>query len=170
MAFWLQEDLLRKIIWKFTLRNYSKLRICPAIIFFIFLALLYFISLWYGGKISGMGNGERLITFDISPRPFQNQPRIARIFCGGGGGCVPQEPGPNILMLEWYAMIVPKIHRAEWPTYGLTEMGRSFNGTTNPHFLHSQADSCVNKVPKIDRYFLLNFDKKSVVISCNIFS
>ena len=40
----------------------------------------------------------------------------------------------------------------------------------NCHFLHSQADSCVNKVPKINRYFLLNFDKKSVVISCNIFS
>ena len=38
------------------------------------------------------------------------------------------------------------------------------------HFQHSQADSCVNKVPKIDYYFLLNFDKKSVVISCNIFS
>ena len=23
---------------------------------------------------------------------------------GGGGACVPQEPGPNMLMLEWYAM------------------------------------------------------------------
>ena len=46
---------------------------------------------------------------------------------GGGGGGVPQEPGPNLLMLEWYAMQVPKIHRAEWPTNGLTEMGSSFN-------------------------------------------
>ena len=33
------------------------------------------------------------------------------------------------------------------------------------HFQHSQADSCVKKVPKID-YFLLNFDKTSVVIIC----
>ena len=38
------------------------------------------------------------------------------------------------------------------------------------NFQHSQADSCVKKVPEIDRYFLLNFDKKNVVISCNIFS
>ena len=30
------------------------------------------------------------------------------------------------------------------------------------HFQHSQADGCIKKVPKIDRYFLLNFDKKSV--------
>ena len=30
------------------------------------------------------------------------------------------------------------------------------------HFQHSQADSCVRKVSKIDLYFLLNFDKKSV--------
>ena len=28
------------------------------------------------------------------------------------------------------------------------------------HFQHSQADTCVKKVPKIDRYFFLNFDKK----------
>ena len=27
------------------------------------------------------------------------------------------------------------------------------------YFQHSQADSCVKKVLKIDRYFLLNFDK-----------
>ena len=33
------------------------------------------------------------------------------------------------------------------------------------HFQHSQSDSCVKKVPKID-YFLLNFDKTSVVIIC----
>ena len=26
----------------------------------------------------------------------------------------------------------------------------------------AQSGSCVKKVPKIDRYFLLNFDKKSV--------
>ena len=37
------------------------------------------------------------------------------------------------------------------------------------HFLHSQADSYVKKVPKIDRYFLLIFDKNRVVISFNIF-
>ena len=30
------------------------------------------------------------------------------------------------------------------------------------HFQYSQADSCVKKVPKIDRYFLLTFDKKSI--------
>ena len=30
------------------------------------------------------------------------------------------------------------------------------------HFQHSQADSCVKNVPKIDRYFLLNFDKKTL--------
>ena len=39
-----------------------------------------------------------------------------------------------------------------------------------PHFQHSKADSCIKNVPKIDRYFLLNFDKKSVFISCIIFS
>ena len=38
-----------------------------------------------------------------------------------------------------------------------------------PHFQYSQANSCVKKVPIIDRYFL-NFDKNSVAISCNIFS
>ena len=37
------------------------------------------------------------------------------------------------------------------------------------HFQHSQANSCVKKVPKIDRYFL-NFDKNCVIISCSIFS
>ena len=47
---------------------------------------------------------------------------------GGGGGGVPQEPGPNILMFEWYAMQVPKIHRAEWWNYWVTEIGTSFNG------------------------------------------
>ena len=39
------------------------------------------------------------------------------------------------------------------------------------HFQHSLAESCVNKVPKIDHYdFLLNLTKKSVVIRCNLFS
>ena len=47
----------------------------------------------------------------------------------GGRGCVPREPGPNILMFEWYAMQVPKIHRAEWRTYGVIEIGTSFNAT-----------------------------------------
>ena len=32
------------------------------------------------------------------------------------------------------------------------------------HFEHSEADSYVKKVLKIDRHFLLNFDKKSIVI------
>ena len=36
------------------------------------------------------------------------------------------------------------------------------------NFQRSQADSCVKKVPKIDRYLFLNFDKKSVVISRKI--
>ena len=36
------------------------------------------------------------------------------------------------------------------------------------HF--QQADSCVKKVWKIDRFFLLNFDKKGVAFSCIIFS
>ena len=36
---------------------------------------------------------------------------------------------------------------------------------------HSQADSyVVKKVPKVESHFLLNFDKKSVFITCNIFS
>ena len=42
------------------------------------------------------------------------QARCQVFFVGGGGGwCVPQEPGLNMLMLELYAMQVPKIHRAE---------------------------------------------------------
>ena len=38
------------------------------------------------------------------------------------------------------------------------------------NFQHSPADNCIKKVPKIDRFFLRNFDEKSVVISCIIFS
>ena len=135
---------------------------------------------------------------------------VARIFVWGGrggGGCVPREPGPNILMFEWYAMQVPKIHRAEWRTYGVIEIGTSFNATGKTcerrrrdplggsggmppspppphppsgkfsnlkalkcHFQHSRAESCVKKVPKIDRYFLLNLTKKGAVIRCDIFS
>ena len=38
----------------------------------------------------------------------------------------------------------------------------------NRHFQHSRADSCFKKVSKID-YFLRNFDKKSVVISCTVY-
>ena len=30
------------------------------------------------------------------------------------------------------------------------------------HFQHSRADSCVEKVPKIARYFRFNFDKKAL--------
>ena len=120
-----------------------------------------------------------------------NRPRsrsVARIF--RRGECVPQEPGPNILMFEWYAMQAPKIHRAEWPTYGVIEIGTSINWyrkylqapkarasvwrglgacplrkfsnlkALKCHFQHSQAESCVKKVPKIDRYFLLNLTKQ----------
>ena len=94
-------------------------------------------------------------------------------------------------------MQVPKTHRAECPNYGVGQMGTTFNGTGNcwrellgesgcmpppppkkkkisnlkalkRHFQQSHVNSCVKKVPKIDRYFL-NFDKNSVVISCNIF-
>ena len=126
---------------------------------------------------------------------------VARIFFFffWGGGYVPQEPGTNILMFEWYAMQVPKIHRAEWQTYWVTEFGTSFSSAGNTcerrrreplggsggmpcpgkfsnlkalkcHFQHSQAESCVKMVPKIDCYFLLNLTKKSVVIRCNIFT
>ena len=38
------------------------------------------------------------------------------------------------------------------------------------HFQHSQADSCVKMVPKLIVTFFLNFGKRSVVISCIIFS
>ena len=91
-------------------------------------------------------------------------------------------------------MQVLKTHREECPTYGVSEIGMTFNGTENfcdlrgrelvgggggarpqrnfsnlkalkRHFQHSQADSCAKKVP-ID----LNFDKKSAVNSCIVFS
>ena len=86
---------------------------------------------------------------------------VARIFffLGGGGGCVPQEPGPNILMFEWYAMQVPKTDRAEWRNYWVTEIGKFSNlKALKCHFHHSKAENC------------LNLTKKSVVIRCNIFS
>ena len=38
------------------------------------------------------------------------------------------------------------------------------------HFQHFRADSCAKKVPKIDRYFLLNFTKGRCYHSCNVFS
>ena len=107
---------------------------------------------------------------------FRSCGPVARIFCGG---CVPQESGPNILMFEWYAMQVPKTHRAEWRTYGVIEIGTSFHATGNTcerrrrkplggsggmpprnfsslkalkcHFQRSQTENCVKKVPKIDR-------------------
>ena len=78
--------------------------------------------------------------------------------------------------------------RAESQTEGLSEIWPTFNGRVNfcerrrreplgalgaspprkfsnlkilkRHFQHSGADSCVEMVPKIDRYFLLNFDKE----------
>ena len=124
---------------------------------------------------------------------YFNRP-VARFFCGG---CVTQEPEPNLLMFEWYAMHVPKMDRAEWRTYGLIEIGTSFNATGNScerirrepvwgsggmaprkfsnlkalkcHLQHSQAESDVKIIPKTDRYFFLNLTKKSVVISCKIF-
>ena len=33
------------------------------------------------------------------------------------------------------------------------------------HFQHSQADSCEKKVPKIDRYFRLNMDKRALSLA-----
>ena len=101
-------------------------------------------------------------------------------------------------MFELYAMQLSKTHGAECPIYVLLNWNRAmFNGTGNfcerrrreplggvgacPHrkfsnlkalkrnFQHSQADSCVKKVSKIDCYFLLSFDKKSVAISCIVF-
>ena len=86
--------------------------------------------------------------------------------------------------------------KAQCQTYGLTKIGTTFNGGENfseracrgvwghasPRkfsylktlkypFLHSRTDSCVEKVSKIERYFLLNFDKSVLtVISCTIFS
>ena len=96
-------------------------------------------------------------------------------------------------MFELYAMQLPKTHGAECPTYGILNLNRvSFNCTENfwehrrreplgrcggmpprkisnlkalkRNFQHSQADSCVQKVPKIDCYFLRYFDEKSIVI------
>ena len=46
----------------------------------------------------------------------QHQACSQDVLWEGGGGCVPQEPGTNILMFEQYAMQVPKIQRAEWRT------------------------------------------------------
>ena len=92
-------------------------------------------------------------------------------------------------MFEFFAMQLRKTHGTERPTYWLLYWNRAtFNGTGNfcsrlrrkplgglgacsprkfsnlkafiSHFQHSQADTCVKKVPKIDRYFFLNFDKK----------
>ena len=92
-------------------------------------------------------------------------------------------------MFELYAIQLPKTHGAECPTYGLLNWNRAtFNGTGNicerrrreplgglgacyprkfsnlkalkRHFQHSQADSCIKNVPKIDRYFLFNFERK----------
>ena len=133
---------------------------------------------------------------------LQDRP-VARIFfcvgMGEGGGCVPQESWPNILIFEWYTMQVPKTHRAEWRTYRVIEIGgTSFNATGKTferrrceplgvcggmpprkfsnlkawkcHCQRSQTENCVKKVPKIDRYFLLNLTKQSVVIRCDIFS
>ena len=82
-------------------------------------------------------------------------------------------------------MQCPKIHRAESPTHGLTEIGTTFNGTGNicerlggsggmlpkkfsnmkalkRHFLHSQADSCVKKVRELIIIFFLTLTKRAL--------
>ena len=94
-------------------------------------------------------------------------------------------------------MQVPKTHREVCPAYGVPEIGTIINGTGNfcehrkrelqrgsggggwrgtppqeifrSEILKNAIASCVEKVPK---YFVifLNFDKKSVAISCIIFS
>ena len=114
---------------------------------------------------------------------------------GGGAYLKKGEQIFNVVMIRYAT--VPKTHREECPTLGLTEMGTTFNGTENlcecrrraskgvwehpprkcsnlkalkRHLQCSQADSCVKMVSKIDHYFLLNFGKKSVVISSIIFS
>ena len=99
---------------------------------------------------------------------------------GGGGGCVPQEPGPNN---ECLTMQLPKTRGGRVTNL---QNRATFNGTGNfcegrrreplggsggmpppqkifkpeslkHHSQHYQANSCIKNVPKIDRYFLVNF-------------
>ena len=46
---------------------------------------------------------------------------------GGGGGLKNRDPIYNVGMIRYASS--EDIHRAEWPTYGLTEIGTSFNDT-----------------------------------------
>ena len=113
---------------------------------------------------------------------------VARIF---RGGCKRPITGTIFFNVGMIRYTSSKDTHAEWPTYGQTEIGTTFNGTgkiseqgrheplggsggmpprkfsnlkaLKRHFQHSQANSYVKKVLKIDRYFLLNFDKKSIV-------
>ena len=65
-------------------------------------------------------------------------------------------------------MQVLKTHREEYPTYGVREIGTTFNGTENlkalkRHFQHSQADSCIKKVrPKLIVIFFLTLTKRAL--------
>ena len=119
---------------------------------------------------------------------------VARIFCGGGGlhnSRINQDQIINVGMIRHASF---KGTRAACPTLILTQIGATFNGRGNfasasnvsglgacpPRkfslnlkalikrlFQRSQADSCAKKVLKTNRYFL-NFDKKSIVISCSV--
>ena len=121
---------------------------------------------------------------------------VARIFRGGGGGGAYLKNRDQIINARTirYASSADTQRRvSNLQTIKLKLFGTTFNGTRQfierrkrealgwfggmphrrilnlkalkGHFQHSQADSCVKKVPKID-YFLLNFDKTSVVIIC----
>ena len=63
-------------------------------------------------------------------------------------------------------------YKLGFPVVGVTFASASLKGVWDMfppkalnHFEHSQADSYVKKVLKIDRYFYLNFDKMSIVIN-----
>ena len=71
-----------------------------------------------------------------------------------GGGCVSQEPGVNFC----------EGRRREPLERSWVMLPRKFANRKilKRHFQHSRADSCVEKVPKIARYFRFNFDKKAL--------
>ena len=124
---------------------------------------------------------------NFSKRPLHSGCRpVARIFRGGS---VPQERGlNNECWNDQYAVQVPKTHREECPTYGLTEIGTIFDGTGNfcerrrkrepveslgafppppppmIKFSNLKALKChfQHSPAKIDRYFLLNFYKRAL--------
>ena len=123
----------------------------------------------------------------IDMRNMEVRP-VARIFRGGGGAYL-----KNLDQLINWCLNDREDSRTESPTKIGTNLmvGGNFEsakgasplggvGVCSPrtfwnlktlkhHLQHSQADSYVKKVPKIDRYFLLIFDQISVVITCNIF-